>query len=198
MSFDPRDPPDPYDDRNQGYREGARRPADPQAPRDPYDYRDPLDPTAVAGEGQRQAARGQIMGPAIMLIVVGVLNLVSGVFMVFIGIAMHSVPSDQLEAQMKQQNPEQVKEMQKAGISVKDMQNWEGWGFLISGIVSLLCGLIILAGGGCMLGFKLYVLGILAAILALISPGGCCVFGLIGGIWGLIALINPDVRAAYR
>ncbi len=49
-----------------------------------------------------------------------------------------------------------------------------------------------------MLGFKVYVLGILAAVLALISPGGCCVFGLIGGIWGLIALINPDVRAAYR
>jgi hypothetical protein len=66
------------------------------------------------------------------------------------------------------------------------------------GVVSLLFGVITLAGGACMLGLKLWGLGVFASILALIAPGGCCIFGLVAGIWGLVTLLNENVRAAYR
>src|ERR1700687_3749711 len=104
MSFDPRDPPDPYDERNPGFQGREGRPADPPPMRDPYEYRDPLDPYAGGGEGAKSAARSQVIGPAIFLIIVGVLNLFSAVGLIFFGIVMNSVPTDQLEQQMKQKN----------------------------------------------------------------------------------------------
>jgi hypothetical protein len=192
MSFDPRDPPDPYDNRR------PRDPYDDRRPRDPYEYRDPLDPNAGGGEGAKSAARAHIIGPAIFLIIVGALNLLSAAGFIMMGLAVNSVPPAELEQEMKNKKTKEVEDLKKAGISVRDVQTWETWGFIVSGVVSLLFGAIILAGGSTMLGVRMWGLGVLASVLALLSPGGCCIFGLVAGIWGLVALLNADVRAGFR
>ncbi len=198
MSFDPRDPPDPYEDSSRGHSGRERSPQDTAGSHDPYDYSDPLDPRGRSSESQRQAARGMVVAPGIILIVIGIFNLFSGVSGLFMGFAVNAVSAEDLEVQMRKQNPKQVEDLKKAGFTVRDVQVWESWGFMITGVVSFVLALIIIAGGACMLGLKAWPLAVLAALLALISPGGCCIFGMGAGIWALVVLFNSDVRAGYR
>jgi hypothetical protein len=197
MSFDPRDPADPYD--NPGFSGGA--PQRPQAPgpRDPYDYRDPFDPTVGATDSQKQAARSRVMGPAIIFIITGVVNLLWGGYFVVDSLYINSIPPEQFEAQQAQIAPQNAKNLKQQGITMKDLQLWSFLFYLILGFYTLLTALILMAGGGSMLATKMWGLGVTASILALLSPGGCCcIIGLVGGIWGLIALLNGEVRAAFR
>jgi hypothetical protein len=99
---------------------------------------------------------------------------------------------------VKKQNAKQVDDIEKQGIRFEDAMTWEAWGFVGTGVASLVFALIIIAGGACMLGLKAWPLSVLAALVALISPGGCCIFGITGGIWALVVLFNSDVRAGYR
>src|SRR5579862_6020290 len=108
MSFDPRDPPDPYEDRSRGNSGREPSPYDAPGARDPYAYTDPLDNRGRSTESQRQAARGMVIAPAIILIVVGMFNLISGVGGLFMGYAVNAVSAEDLEDQMKKQNPKQV------------------------------------------------------------------------------------------
>lgn len=66
----------------------------------------------------------------------------------------------------------------------------------ILGIVG--CGIII-AGSASMLSMRYYPLGFIAAVLTMI-PGtsACCLLGLPLGIWAIVVLVRPEVRAAFR
>jgi hypothetical protein len=66
----------------------------------------------------------------------------------------------------------------------------------IFGIVG--CGIII-AGSASMLSMRYYPLGFIAAVLTMI-PGtsACCLLGLPLGIWTIVVLLRPEVRAAFR
>jgi hypothetical protein len=85
MSFDPRDPPDPYEDRSRGNSGRERSPYDGPGSHDPYDYSDPLENRGRSSESQRQAARGMVIAPAIILIVVGAFNLFAAPVSFFAG-----------------------------------------------------------------------------------------------------------------
>jgi hypothetical protein len=196
MSFDPRDPPDPYDDRDRGYREGAPRPADPLAPRDPYDYRDPLDATAKTGPNAE--ARGRVTGPAIFLIIIGALNLLSGLGGISMGLICYVLPPDMIEAQMKQQNPQQAAQIKAQGMDMKQLVTIEGHFWMAGGVGGFILGIPILLGGIGMLRLRWYGLAALGSVLAMISPGGCCALGMAAGIWGLVVLFNPEVRSAFQ
>jgi hypothetical protein len=177
MSFDPRDPPDPNE------------------PRDPYDYRDPLDRSAPNPEAE-QVARGKIMVPAVLLIVVGVLNILFGGFMVVRMIQIASSNGQELFQVYEQLG--MAEEMKKQGYTPEKLRSM-GIGTCVTlAVVGFLVGVINVAGGACMLRFKAWGFSVLASILAITSPSCCCVFGAAAGIWGMIALMNPEVRSAFR
>jgi hypothetical protein len=196
MSFDPRDPPDPYDDRGSGFAGGAQRPPGPPVPHDPLEYRDQLDPYAASSEGQRLAARGRVTGPAIVLIIGGILNLLFGTYFVINAWFTYQLPPEDYERTMDAIQPGKVQQLKKQNV---DMQTLGVWINSILAILTLLAGVIMVAGGGFMLALKMWGLAVFASILALISPGGCCcILGLVGGIWGLVVLLNSEVRAAFH
>jgi len=60
------------------------------------------------------------------------------------------------------------------------------------------CGIVI-AGSASMLSMRYYPLGFIAAVLTMI-PGtsACCLLGLPLGIWTIVVLLRPEVRAAFR
>jgi hypothetical protein len=198
MSFDPRDPPDPYD-RNAGFAGGAPQPSQPPPLRDPYQYRDPLDPNAP-GEAAKAAARNRVMAPAIFLIIMGVLNLVSALGCIPMGLICYALPPEMVEAQMKAQHPKEADQIKQSNMSVKDAVNLEGHMWIAGGVAGLLTGVPILIGGIGMLGCRWYYVAILGSVVAMISPAGCgCLFaGFVAGIWSLIVLMSEEVRAAFR
>lgn len=67
-----------------------------------------------------------------------------------------------------------------------------------SGIIGMIVGVIVGIGGGKMRKGQSYGFAMTAAILAMIpciSP--CCLIGLPLGIWALVVLMKPEVKAAF-
>jgi hypothetical protein len=61
--------------------------------------------------------------------------------------------------------------------------------------------LLVILGGVRMLSLKSYGLAFLASVTAAVpcvSLIACCGVGEIVGIWALVVLLQPDVRAAFR
>jgi hypothetical protein len=147
------------------------------------------------------AAADKVSVPAILLIVTGILNLLGSLGYFFVAFVFFSMPADQLEQAMQQQNPEQRKALEEQGIGPEQLRNIYVVGGGISGVVGLVSALITLFGGVRMRSLHGYGLAVFASILALvpcISPVGCCLVGQIAGIWALIVLASPEVRSAFR
>lgn len=155
-------------------------------------------PTQPAGASD---ARGRVLVPAIALIVVGVLNLFLAGGPAVYGLGVSKVPSATLENELRSKNPEQLKELEAQGMSVEDIRSMLIYGsFSLAGL-DFLASFLVIFGGMRMLSLKNYGLAILAAVLAAlpgVSCSGCCGVGEIVGIWALVVLINPDVRASFQ
>ena len=139
--------------------------------------------------------------PGIFLVVVGVLNIFGGGFSALIGFAAANVPTEELHKQMEKQQPGNLKEMEKAGITIKTIQNWyQGAGYV--GLLNCLTGLLIILGGIMLWTRKNYAIAVIAAVLAAIpvlSLSACpCIFGLGIGIWAMVVLSSAEGKAAFR
>lgn len=147
----------------------------------------------------REVARSKVKGPAIGLIVVGLLTLAY----VGYGIAVEYPKMDaSFDEQIKQldANPGIPADQKKAQ---KDMVNnlrepiktamLPAYGLIVVG------GLLILFGGIKMKGLSGRGLAMTASILAMVPcfSGLICVLGIPIGIWALSALSNADVKAAF-
>ena len=104
---------------------------------------------------------------------------------------------------MRKQNPQALEDTKAQGWSVrKESATCHLWTFFIwagLGLPGLLPGDS--SAGIRMLSLKNYGLVILASILAAlpgVSCSGCCGLGLIVGIWAIVVLINPDIRASFQ
>lgn len=152
-----------------------------------------------------QVAQERAQLPAIFLIVVGVLNLLWALYMVFSAFAAGMMTQEQYEAQQQAQQemlakifPNLDMTEQKAATLTKTQTTaiagvWAG--------LALLCALLTLMAGIEMRALRYYglaVIGSLAACLPCLSCMGCCGVGEIVGIWALIVLLNPEVRAGFR
>src|SRR5262249_48861747 len=87
---------------------------------------------------------------------------------------------------MQQKN---LQELEKQGMSLDSIMKGYSTAFLISGILGVLCGILIIVGGIKMMGLSGYGLAMTASILAMIpctSP--CCILGLPFGIWSVVVL----------
>lgn len=122
----------------------------------------------------------QVEGPAIGLIIVAVLYIIGGILSLlirFVGmsfLANSQLPTDAVAAMM-------------AG----------GIGIALNAVVFVIA-LIILLGGLKMRKLENYGLAMAASILAMLPCSFCCIIGLPIGIWALVILSKPEVKAAFH
>lgn len=65
--------------------------------------------------------------------------------------------------------------------------------------IGLVSGVLILLGAIFMLSLKRYSLAVAASVLSMMpATSGCCLVGLLIGIWALVTLSRPEVSAAFR
>jgi hypothetical protein len=163
-------------------------------------------PADIDASGVRK--RAQV--PAVLLIVVGVLNLLMALWPAYQGVQVSRITPEQL-AQIEEQteknmkkDPEQSKqweELKKQGYSVASFLRWGIVFFFSWAGVDALAAVLTILGGVRMWALKSYALAVFAAILAAIpfvSCSGCFLLGEAVGLWALIVLMNADVRAAFR
>jgi hypothetical protein len=73
-----------------------------------------------------------------------------------------------------------------------------GAGGIISGILGFLFGFVIAFGGMKMRQLRGYGVAMAGAVLAMLPCTCCCIVGLPVGIWALIVLMKPEVKAAFK
>ena len=139
--------------------------------------------------------------PGIFLIVVGVLNIITGSLSALGGFALSNLPTEELQKQMEKQNPGQLKQLEQAGWSVRQIQDiyrYSGY----AGLINIGAGLLTIVGGIMLWTRKAYALAVFGAVLAaipVVSLSSCpCIFGLGIGIWALVVLSSAEGKAAFR
>jgi hypothetical protein len=161
-------------------------------PDDRYGEEPQMSPRAFA------AAREAVRVPAILLIIVGVLSAAMAAFNL---VSLPTLPAQFDQAIEDIDNdpnmPAADKEKFKDFFSqAKEMSEqpalWAVYG--VMGVIAL----VILFGGVKLLNLSGPALPIISAVLAMIpcTSGCCCVIGLPVGIWTLIVVNRPNVRAA--
>ena len=185
-------------------------------PRDAYD--DPYDPDRNERErgyddydddrgyddrrGGRDArairnAKSRVMVPAIGLIIVGVLGLLAFPYGVFQFFTLDA----QIDAQKEEirRNPQFTPQQKKDQLELMDKLR-DVFKVAILPIYALLglCAVVTLFGGVKMLTLGGRGWATAGAVLSFLPfTSGCCFLGLIFGIWALVVLSQPDVKAGF-
>jgi len=145
-----------------------------------------------------ERARRKIATPALLLILAGALGFVIELGALGLSIAAPTLFYDMMVDFIKNQpkSPQQQKQL-------KDMEDQKE-GMLLNSpinIASILVGACVNAltviGGIKMRSASGYGLSMAGSIAAIIPMGGCCCVTLPFGIWTLVALMNPDVKAGF-
>jgi predicted Co/Zn/Cd cation transporter (cation efflux family) len=127
----------------------------------------------------------QVSGPSIGLLVTGIIGgvfSIIGLFMSFLGTSISSLMADRFD-----EFDERYTEL------------YEGAAGIASSFIGILVAALIIYAALKMKELSQYGLCIAASILAMIpciSP--CCIIGLPIGIWCLIVLTKPEVKAAFH
>ena len=125
----------------------------------------------------------KVQWPAIGLIIVGALNVLSALVLI-LGRIVQLVDG---------REPVITDEDRRMGYM------FAGIFFPIVSLISIAAAPVIIYGGVQMLRQRRYSLAVWAGILALIPlTSVCCIPGIPIGIWALIVLRHPDVRAAFE
>jgi hypothetical protein len=155
------------------------------------------DPRAVIDR-----ARSRVRVPAVLLIVTGALGLLMALFnLVNVG-NLGPQLDEQLAAQNEkvENNPnlnaDQKKEQKEMFGKVFDTIKSVALPFYL---VNVLVAGVVLFGGVKMLGLSGRGLAITGSVLAMIPcvNSVCCLLGLPAGIWAIVAMANPTVRAGF-
>ena len=172
------------------------RPADeafserPAAPEDDEDIRpqrrsedsdwedDDLDDDRPRRRSRRRrrhaVAEGLVMGPAIALLVVGILGILMGLANILSAATGFGVAPQQQ----------------------KDAAHMTGR--FVGAAVSLVWGLVVTLGGWKLKSLESYGSAMTGVIVSLLPCNPCCLVGLPIGIWALVVMNNQDVKDAFR
>lgn len=127
--------------------------------------------------------RGRLRSPAIGLIIVAALNILSALVLIL----------GRLVSLVKGPDRVITDEDRRLGYM------FAGIFFPLVSLISLAASPIIMFGGVQMLRARRYSIALLAAILALIPLSSvCCITGIPIGIWALIVLRDREVRAGFE
>lgn len=144
--------------------------------------------------GSDPQIQGKVKGPAIALIVTGVL----GILLCIYALAMNltGATAAQQQQQMNQINKDLNQQQQEL---IKTIFAAQGALGLVQGVIGLIVSAVIIWGSLKMMKLESYGLAMTASILAMIpcvSP--CCILGLPFGIWSLVVLMNAEVKSAFH
>lgn len=173
-----------------------------------------LAPTVAAYEGapgaayvSHEQAANAVKGPAIALIVTGVLSLLVGLWLLIQAAVILGNPA-LVEEQLKQAVEEQQKNVAPDEPPPPDpFQDPElmkgimavlGPGLLGLGGLGVLTSIVVIIGGAKMLGLRSIGLARTGSVLAMLPFSPCCILGLIFGIWSLAVLGRPEVKSAFH
>ncbi|HEX5105574.1 MAG TPA: hypothetical protein VFV87_17265 [Pirellulaceae bacterium] len=128
----------------------------------------------------RRQVEGKVKPPAIVLIVAAVLGL---------GFSLFNVAFSFTEPQVDPNAPEFLREMQQGAVGPV--------AGAIQGAFAAI-NLLVLVGAVQMMRLKMWGLAVAASVVAMVNFGSCCcVLGLPVGIWSLVVLLSPEVKAAF-
>jgi hypothetical protein len=147
-------------------------------------------------EDDIRAAKGRVTAPAIGLIVVALLMLLATVLI----LVQYPTLDAQFDAQIDniEKNPQLPPDQKKEQVRMmNDIRGWVKAGMLPYIGVLGVTAVVILVGG-----IKLMTLGspglvYLASVLAMLPLSCCCLLGLVFGLWAIIAMGNPTVKAGF-
>lgn len=165
--------------------------------RDEYDDRPPArrrDPATLVRD-----AKARLAAPGLLLVlsaVVMLLLMLANVGVLASGtdtglMAAEFVAEMQPPGPAKEQAQEQVKQMVGRDRTAEYVQAG------VFAVVGTALDLVILVGGLRMRQARSYGLSMAAAICGIIPLNSCCCLGLPFGIWALVVLLNPDVKAGF-
>ena len=121
--------------------------------------------------------------PAMGLILVGVVNIISGLLLI-LGNIMNLA-----KGPLREVTDDPARLLGRQTFVVTST---------VGAVVTIIISPLIVYGGMQMLGARKYSMAKLAAILSLIPCTSlCCVLGIPAGIWALVTLNKPDVKAAF-
>jgi hypothetical protein len=180
------------------------RPVRPRPPEQHYPEDDDAgeydDLGSEARRGARARALAAVRPPAICMLVASVLGLLGIAWFMVSTLAVDRQDFDrQMERRMAgNQNGRPLSPQERAQITdILDVVL--GQPAMVFHAVFLLVNLVVLLGSIMMLAGRARWLGILASILALINLDcACCLLGIPFGIWSLVALSRPEVKATFR
>ncbi len=160
----------------------------------------PYDPSVIppgGPGGYDPNAASKVSGPATALIVVGVLNILLALYGVVSNVMALSNPA-QIQAQIDQ-NPElQNIEGFDPAMITKFAQAGGAMGVVLN-IVAVVVAIVIIIGALKMKKLESRGMAMTASILAMIPClSACCLLGLPIGIWSIVTLNDPNVRASFR
>lgn len=137
-----------------------------------------------AGQPQAALASALVNAPAIFLIVVNAVAILGSLVVLTVGF-----PPDMLDGfpAMDQQT--------KKALTQALASSSHGLGNIVAMLISSFC----LFGAISMLNLQRHTVCVVAAVITLINCTSCCCgLGLAAGIWALIVLAKPEVRAAFK
>jgi hypothetical protein len=148
-----------------------------------------------AGQGgDRSAAQQAVQVPAILLLIHGILSALRGLWTLVQALLFHGTMVAQQRAQLEELPPE-AQEMAAAILDILANPAIA----VGSSLLALLTSVLIVYGGLRMKALQSYALAVTAAILAMLPCNcPCCCLGLPVGIWALVVLLKPEVKAAFR
>lgn len=156
-----------------------------------------------------QQAVSRTKVPAIMLLMVGMLNMFMNVGVLLReGVTYHQLSPEERVAKAKvmwEQVPDNVREMYRNyGVTKKEFLQQMPLVFQVVlwwGIVGLIGGILVTFGGWKMMHFRGWgfaLTGSIVACLPFVSCLGCVGIGQIVGIWSIVILCNADVQMLFR
>lgn len=137
---------------------------------------------AMSGAGNAK----QVQAPAIALLVVGILYAIGGLGSCGIGAVASTISPPP---------PKGMSKDEQAGYELGNKMS--GPIYIGSGILSLIISGVMIFGALQMMKLRSYGLAMTSSILGMLPCSFCCIAGLPIGIWSVIVLMKPEVKAAF-
>jgi hypothetical protein len=146
-------------------------------------------------------AASKVSGPAIALIVVGVVYVLMALFGLANSTRMLMAGPGEVESQLTEEQRQQFEQLKSQGIDImKIVQAGGGTMGLVFSILHAAVAGAIIVGAQKMKNLQSRGMAMTAAILAMIpclTPSVCCILGLPMGIWALVTLNDPVVKSSF-
>jgi hypothetical protein len=154
------------------------------------------------GDRSRDDRRGggiKPTGPGAALLIAGILSLIGAIIVFVVYVFMLDTAVDFMRQQEKQAAGAQKQQLQDQIRTIEQNKAQVQMIYGVIGAVGAVLSVVIILGAISMMNAKNYGLALAASILALIPVTNCCcLVATPFGIWALVALMNPDVKAAFR